>query len=520
MSTAPARPIALALLLAALPCAAALAGCNRAKAEGAAARGEAARGDASSMGAPATANPSAAIDASAAVTTSASAAPACAPLEPAKVAPFECDDRVVKLPVPAIEDEGRNLAPFFDRLAALARGDKARVRVAVYGDSNLTSDFLTGHLRRVLQGRFGDAGHGWVSFSRPWGSYRHEDVEHAGYWALFDLYAPTTHIARDKQYGFANMAAESRQVGAAAWARTATSAKAKVGKSVGSFELHYLKQPRGGSFEVLLDGVKSRVVSTESSEFEAGVESIETTDAAHELRCVVKGDGPVRFFGASLDRDVPGIQIDSLGAGSLTYERLRWVSDGTRRVQLAKRAYDLVVVWLGANIMWVKPNEAWAKEFIGQLRAAIPNVPVLLLGPADIAQGSSERTAPRIPELITQLRGVAKETGVAFWDFREAMGGDGASARFTRRGLTGEDHVHFGPQGSALMGDRLLCAMSTSLSAHLAASPSAGCGGRGDPSPASAGRGETPPLKAGSPATGAGSPSPDRSAAASPKAPL
>lgn len=402
---------------------------------------------------------------------------ACAPLQAAKVAPFTCDDRVVKQAVPKIEDAADNLAPFYDRLAALARGGKKRVRVAVYGDSNLTSDFLTGHLRRVLQERYGDAGHGWVSFSRPWAGYAHEDVEHGGYWAMFRLYAPTTHIARDKQYGFANMAAESSQVGAAAWARTTKSKKATVGRTASRFELHYLKQPRGGSFNVLLDGQQQRVIQTEASEFEAAFETIETTDAAHELRCSVTGNGPVRFFGASLDRDVPGIQIDSLGAGSLTFERLRWVSDRTRRVQLARRAYDLVVIWLGANIMWVPPNEAFAKEFIGELRASIPKVPILLLGPADTAQGRTEQTPRRILALVDQLRKVAQETGVAFWDFREAMGGDGSSVRFTRRGLTGRDHIHFGPAGSALMANRLLCAMSSSLSAHLAEHASAGCSG-------------------------------------------
>ena len=55
------------------------------------------------------------------------------------------------------------------------------------------------------------------------------------------------------------------------------------------------------------------------------------------------------------------------------------------------------------------------------------------------------------------------------------MGGDGAIIGFTKRGLTGEDHIHFGPEGSRLMGDRLLCAMTTSFATHLTAHPNAGC---------------------------------------------
>jgi lysophospholipase L1-like esterase len=399
---------------------------------------------------------------------------ACAPIDPAKVAPFTCDDKVVKTPVPPIEDETGNLAPFFDRLAGLARGRRDRVRVAVYGDSNLTSDFLTGHLRRVLQQRYGDAGHGFVALSRPWESYRHEDVEQGGLWSFFKLYAPTTHLVYDKQYGFANLAAESKGAGAAAWVRTTKSPKAVVGKTVSRFELYYLKQPGGGSFRVLLDGEEARRIETAAESFEAGFDVIDTTDAPHELRVVATGHGPVRFFGASLDRDT-GIQIDSLGTGSLTYERLRWVADGTRRVQLARRGYDLVVIWLGANVMWVPPNKDYAKEFVGEVRASLPNVPILILSPADGVKGEQQTTEKRILDLVAQLREVARETGSAYWDLREAMGGDGSIIRFTKRGLTGPDHVHFGPEGSAFMGNRLLCAMSASLTARLEKRPDAGC---------------------------------------------
>ncbi|MBX3197721.1 MAG: hypothetical protein KF894_06225 [Labilithrix sp.] len=410
------------------------------------------------------------------------ASAACAPLEAAGVAPLAtCSASVVKTPVPEIVDEGRSLAPFFDRLAALERGTATRpLRVAIYGDSNLTSDFLPGHLRRVLQARYGDAGHGWVSLSKPWGSYRHEDVVHAGFWPMFKLYAPTTHLAGDKQYGFANMAAESNEIGASAWAATTKDAKAKVGQSVARFELHYLKQPRGGSFTVQIDRKDVRAIETRAPAFEAGIETFEVDDGPHELRCVVRGDGKVRLFGTSLDRtgeggDKPGIQIDSLGAGALNYERLTWVAKETRRAQLARRAYDLVVIWLGMNVMFVPPNREHAKEFIAELRTALPSVPILVLGPGDTVKKGETKSDPRIVAVSKQMREVAAEAGTAFWDFREAMGGDGSIIGFTKRGLTGRDHIHFGPEGSRLMGDRLLCSLSSAFAAHAREHPNAGC---------------------------------------------
>ncbi len=409
--------------------------------------------------------------------------PACPPIDPKKVAPYECPATVVKTPVPSIEDPDENMARFYDRMAELARGTaKTRVRIGVYGDSNLTSDFLTSHLRRTLQGRYGDAGHGFVALSKPWGSYHHDDVVHLGFWPMFKLYAPTTHLAPDKQYGFANMAAESKQSSAAAWVATAKDPKAPVGKNVSSFEIYFLKQNYGGTFLVLLDGKEMKRVSTksESGGWEAGFETIETTDGPHELRVVVTGDGLVRFFGTSLDRTPEGssgIQIDSLGAGALNYHRLtrQWSAPEVRKTQLTQRGYDLVVLWIGTNVMWVPPNEGYATEFIGDLRDALPNLPVLVLTPGDTVKHGATKSDPRIVEVAKQMKKVAQGTHSAFWDFREAMGGDGAMVNFAKRGLAGEDRIHFGPEGSQVMAQRLLCAMAEGLSAHLAKHPDAGC---------------------------------------------
>ena len=406
---------------------------------------------------------------------------ACAPLEPDKIAPLAtCTDKVVKTPLPEIVDPTNTMASFWERLAELERGTATRpVRIAIYGDSNLTSDFLSGHLRRVLQTRYGDAGHGWVSLSRPWGSYRHEDVVMLGFWPMFKLCAPTTHLCADKQYGFASMAAQSSEGGAAAWAGTTKDPKAVVGKEVSHFELHYLKQPRGGTFTLQIDKKDLKTIDTKAPAFEAGIEEVDVDEGPHELRGVITGTGPVRFFGVSLDRPgaagKPGIQVDSLGAGALQYERLTWVAKDTRKAQLEKRGYDLVILWLGMNVMFVPPNRGYATEFIGDLHDALPKAPVLVMGPGDTVKDGETKSDPRIVSVVKQMREVAAATGSAWWDFREAMGGDGSIIGFTRRGLTGEDHIHFGPEGSHLMGDRFLCAATASFDAHVKAHPDAGC---------------------------------------------
>jgi len=407
------------------------------------------------------------------------AKPTCAAPDAAKIAPFVCDRAALDVAVPPIVDPKNVLAPLHDRLLELARGTAKRdVRIAVYGDSNLTADALSGHLRRQLQARYGDAGHGFVALARPWAWYSHNDVHHSGTWPLFRQIAVTTDVIGDKQYGFANIAAESAQAGAAAWVVTTKTEGSPIGKTVKSFDVFFLKQPRGGTFRVDVDGAEVKSVSTRANAFEAGFERIDVeTDAVHEMKCVVKGDGPVRFYGAALERPVVGhgIQVDGLGCGSLNYQRLTMVANDTRRVQLAHRRYDAIIIWLGTNVMWLEPNKGWAKEAIAEMRAALPGVPILIMTPPDSVKDGETKSDPRIVTLVKQLKEIVEENETALWDLRAAMGGDASMLVFQRKGYAGADRVHLSKYANEVMADRFLCAFSAGLGARLAERPQAGC---------------------------------------------
>src|SRR5262249_27239268 len=99
--------------------------------------------------------------------------------EPLAVPPLDAGKDPVGVPLPPIVDAtGLVMGPFYERLARLARGRADdHVRIAVYGDSNLTMDWITGRMRRQLQARYGDAGHGFIALGRPWSHYKHMDVD-------------------------------------------------------------------------------------------------------------------------------------------------------------------------------------------------------------------------------------------------------------------------------------------------------------------------------------------------------
>jgi hypothetical protein len=408
------------------------------------------------------------------------AAPSCPPIDAAKLASFDLETTHLAVVPPQVVDPEHVLGSFYDRLAELARGTAAEpVRIGVYGDSNMTADYITGAMRRALASRFGDAGHGYVALGRPWPWYLHQDVRHDVDLKTWKMFATSTNRTADGYYGFANIAAESSTPGATTWVETAADTS-PIGRTCSGFDVFYLKRPAGGTFTIKVDGRVERVVDTAAPDFEAGFEEIAVPDAPHKLECVAKGNGKVRLFGVALERDpAPGQKgalVDSLGVGALNFEQMQHVETKTRVSMLSHRKYDLVVFLLGTNMFAPGLHATWVKNVLVDFRKALPLTPILILSPPDIVlSGEDAHSDPRIVNLEKQMREIAAHEGAAFWDFRAAMGGDASIKTFVRRGLASPDYIHLLPAGGALMGRRLIYALFQDLQGHLQESPDAGC---------------------------------------------
>ena len=75
-----------------------------------------------------------------------------------------------------IEDaSGQALQHFFASLNQTEQGNHI-TRISHYGDSPITGDMITSTVRRKLQLRFGDAGHGFILAGKPWNWYGHIGV--------------------------------------------------------------------------------------------------------------------------------------------------------------------------------------------------------------------------------------------------------------------------------------------------------------------------------------------------------
>lgn len=369
-------------------------------------------------------------------------------------------------PLPAIE-RPEALAPFFDQVLAHLRGELDRpLRIGFYGDSNLTLDFLSGELRRVLQGIYGDGGHGYVAVGRPWRWYQHVDVSHDAF-GNWRLYCPTTLREPKHVYGSAGIAAATRSPGA--YARYATAPEGSpVGTRVSRFGVYYLGREKPGEFAIVADGKEIERVTAEGSS-EVRLAEVSLPDGPHRLDVVAKSTRELKLFGVVLERD-RGIVVDSLGIGGVGYYALAELEPKTTEQMLRIRSYDLVIFLLGTNLFRAGDNPKALKQILEVHRRANPRVAVLVMSPPDqVANAGASQSRPAIVKVSRALAAAAAEEQVAFWDFREAMGGEASMARFSRHGLAGGDLYHFTEKGAAFMGSRIAHVLSRELEAHARA---------------------------------------------------
>ena len=387
------------------------------------------------------------------------------------------DVRATLRTVPIDDPGGHTLDAFFARLARTDRKEAGAVtRILHYGDSTIASDYVSGTVRRRLQARFGDAGHGFILIANPWEWYFHNDVLHAsdGEWKASRLAGP---VAPDGMYGLGGVSFTSYG-GGVAWFGTAT--RGDFGRHVSRFDVYYLEQPGGGDVELGVRGATPVRMSTRGDAKTSRIRSIDIDDGETKLTVRALGGGPVRLFGVALERDQPGVVYDALGshAAMAVYwerqERAHW------KEQLALRDPALVVFQYGTNEsdLWKLDRDEYEKALAGlidELRDAAGGASVLVVAPLDRAEDRDGRLTTKrvILDLVAIQKRVALAHGAAFWNTFDAMGGEGSMARWVKAKpqLGGGDLTHPTPLGAEVLGDMLSDALIAAYERHRSSSP-------------------------------------------------
>jgi lysophospholipase L1-like esterase len=366
----------------------------------------------------------------------------------------------------SLEDpSGKALDAFYARLALTDDGSNGAItRVVHWGDSAIGNDGITSAIRRRMQQRFGDAGHGFHLLQPPNASYKHQNVHFYpnGRWSKCFI---IERCRKDGHYGLGGVTFHSV---AGAESLFGNAKKGSFGRTVSRFELWYARQPRGGKIQLRVDRNEPQVIDTAADQLEDAWHVIEVADGEHQLRVRTIGGGKLRAYGVVLESNGPGVVWDGLSLIGAFTNRLSAQDPEHFHSQIRHRDPQLAVLMFGGNdmiraSMTMEQYAAEYTEVLKLVRGAKEDMGCVVMAPLDhgVRKGSRILTRPIVPKMVAAQRNVALAQGCAFFDTYAAMGGEGSIGRWRRvkPPLASGDLAHLTPRGHKMIGELLYRAL-------------------------------------------------------------
>lgn len=378
-----------------------------------------------------------------------------------------------------VEDPtGHALDAFYKSLLRTKKKEKGAItRILHYGDSVISADYVSGTLRRRFQKTFGDAGHGFILGANAWPFYFHNDVERQASegWRTHRITGP---FPPDGMFGpggasFHSFGGADIVVG--------TAKKGSHGRNVSRFDVYYLQQPEGGEFQVDLAGKRVESFSTRGEPKAIKIHRVKVPDGEAKMRLRAGGKGDVRFFGVALERDVPGVVYDALGANGARARLWDRMDRDHWKNTMKLRNPALIIVQYGTNESQAQHVNADSYQkalgdLIDKLRYAAPMASIVVASPLDRGErgpGGKIVTRKIIPQIVALQRKTALAHKVGFFNTFEAMGGEGTIGRWVHKKppLASWDFTHPTLQGADVLGGLIYDALLADFDAYAKRPP-------------------------------------------------
>ena len=210
-------------------------------------------------------------------------------------------------------------------------------------------------------------------------------------------------------------------------------------------------------------------IRTRSRKLGTGYKTYKVIDAPHTFEVRPVGKKPVRLFGLSVERDEPGVIVDTLGInGARARYQLLW-NQAIFREHLIKRNPDMVVIAYGTNESGddevpISDYEEKLTKVISQIREIVGSASCLLIGPSDRPKRLEDGTLaprPRTAAVVDTQRRVAHAHGCGFFDLVAFGGGPMSMVLWTSVDppMGAPDYIHYTRRGYQRLGDVLLKAL-------------------------------------------------------------
>jgi lysophospholipase L1-like esterase len=381
-------------------------------------------------------------------------------------------------PVPTLPP--RNLDPIETPRKAPPQKARAAQRKGItilqLGDSHTAADFMTGELRRQLQTKYGDGGAGYLIAGRPHIGVRSSAfrVNASDGWS----YEALQRSAENSKFWLSGFNAIAKDEG------ETISFKSDTPFSFDRIEIQALRQPKGGTIEIRIDGALQSVVPLEGSVREPVVIQMvperAATDRFREITVTTKGEGTVNLASVAVYNRQAGISYSSVGFPGATVDILNRFDDVIFENELRRLNPQIVVMAFGTNEGFnekLEP-EAYRQSYeraIARIRRALPSVTIVMVAPPDGARGpkkeerDNEKNGKKPPAKTVKDDGpcgewktpanlnrvrdiqeqIAKRHKLVYWNWASIMPAECGADRWANASppLVAKDRVHFTMEG-------------------------------------------------------------------------
>jgi hypothetical protein len=342
-------------------------------------------------------------------------------------------------------------------LNVLNESKTKKIRIAHYGDSINWGDIITADLRQNFQSKFGGIGAGFQSVCSDDIAVK-QTTKHTFNEADWEWASLFTRNLKNYTLGIAGTVAKSK---GNSWVKYEATNFKSSSKSFKTIRLFYNNAKNNCNVSYALN---NGAVQNLKLEIGLNVKESDINSSGNATSVKLNFNScssDVNFFGVSLENG-NGVYVDNFpirGNSGVSIDDIprNILSDFQKMLN-----YKLIILNYGLNIASPEQtNYTWYRnkmiKVINNLKQVFPDAAILLVGVSDkaIKKGTKFVTDPSVLMVLNEQKIIVQQTGIAFWNSLEAMGGVNSMNEWVNQNLALKDYSHFSDAGGKILADLL-----------------------------------------------------------------
>lgn len=325
----------------------------------------------------------------------------------------------------------------------LLKSKDTLIRIVFFGDSQLEGDFFTMPVRKAFQQIYGGNAIGYM----PAEMYFNTTEKVAIVTSDFEKYVVHSVMAETNEFGLYGRF----------FLPTKSSAELRIKNRDRNHRYNSLKIIYSGKVNLEVDsGEKNRQKMVLDSPVIAE-KILDFEDTPSDLKLIFTDNQQLKLYGILLD-PLTGVVVDHLPFRGNLNLMLNCFGDESVSQMSNLLNPSLVVLQYGLNVIPdVRTNyenyRIALQRDIQLLKKYLPETSIVIIGAPDMAHKDDGVMCSykNIELIIASQKQAAQAEGVAFWNMRKAMGGEGSVIKWVAEDLARTDYAHLNAKGSEKM---------------------------------------------------------------------